>query len=196
MNPPSYVDLAALDGEVPVRMPVAISRDAIENQACAPLLATLRSLSADRETTLRMRGRILLTTDGYNEDQRPLAVIAEFQRFAVALLEQWPEFAWFVLLVDDPPEGMVLEPKEQWRADCDGSAVPWLLGDTCPPVAPGQLCTVQFLGAREMDHYDARRQAAIGAVAALAQRHQLPHDVVTRRCAALMALQPYREVRA
>ncbi len=84
MNPPSFVDLAALDGEVPDLIPVAISRDAIENKDCASLLATLRSLSADRETTLRMRGRILLTTDGYNEDQRPLAVMVHdmVMRFA------------------------------------------------------------------------------------------------------------------
>lgn len=195
MHPPPFIDLAALNGEPADLVPVLISRDAIERKSCASLLGRLRSLSADRETTLRMRGRLLLCADGYDEDPRPLAVIPEFQSFAVYLTDQWPEWAWYVLLVDDPPEGMVLEPKEKWRSECDGSALPWLLGDTCPPEAPGNVVALQLLGQRELRRYEARRSSALGAVSALAQRHDLPRQVVMGRCDALMGLRPYREVR-
>jgi len=129
-------DIAALDGETPDLLPVLISRESVGAMAYEPLLGRLRGLSAELETVLRMRGRVVLTVHGYDDDPRPLSVIPEFQRFAVGMLERWPEMAWYPLLLDDLPDGLTAESPDSWRPHADGAALPWLLGIPAPQWRP------------------------------------------------------------
>lgn len=184
-------DIAAVDGEAPDLLPVLISRESVEAMTYEPLLSRLRALSAERETVLRMRGRVVLAVHGYDDDPRPLSVIPEYERFAVGMLERWPEMAWYLLLLDDLPDGLTAESPEAWRPHADGAALPWLLGDTCTPVASGRMAVVSLLNARQYDLLDRRWTLALDGVAALAGRHRLPFEVVTARGNALRRLKPW-----
>ena len=184
-------DIAAVAGEAPDLLPVLISRESVEAMTYVPLLSRLRALSAERETVLRMRGRVVLAVHGYDDDPLPLSVIAEFQRFAVGLLQRWPEMAWYLLLLDDLPDGLAVEAPEAWRPHADGAALPWLLGDTCTAVACGQVAVVSLLSPRQLDLLDRRWTQALDGVVALANRHQLPVEVVTSRGNALRRLKPW-----
>ena len=177
--------VAALDGEVPGLLLVEITRQSIELRETAPALRILAPLVADRETVLRMRGRVQLCVSGYDSDARALVQILEFQAYAATFNAAWPYLAWFTVLAPDIAEHMPEVLGEVATLATDGALMPWLLAassDALPPVASerAQPNERKALGVNR-----ARLAETVGlymrGILNLADTHQLHHGLVTAR---------------
>ena len=177
--------VAALDGEVPGLLLVEITRQSIERRQIEPALRILSPLVADRETVLRMRGRVQLCVSGYDSDARALVQVLEFQAYAAAFNAAWPYLAWFTVLPPDIAEHMPEVSGEVATQATDDALMPWLLAassDALPPVT-SECARPNERKALGVDR--ARLAETVGlfmrGILILADTHQLHHGLVTAR---------------
>ena len=177
--------VAALDGEVPGLLLVEITRQSIELREIEPALRILSPLVADRETVLRMRGRVQLCVSGYDSDARALAQVLEFQAYAAAFNAAWPYLAWFTVLPPDIAEHMPEVSGEVATQATDDALMPWLIAassDALPPVT-SECARPNERTALGVDR--ARLAETVGlfmrGILILADTHQLHHGLVTAR---------------
>ena len=132
----SDVPIAAINGEMPELIFLEISRKKIEACDTTNLLLRLHQLTADRDTVLAGKGRLVLMVGGYDGDVRALPQIAEYSAFMRVLVEAWPYFGWFCTLDNDfPTEFSAMVLPHEWPG---GAFINVVLANSCESVTDSQ----------------------------------------------------------
>jgi hypothetical protein len=177
--------IAALHGEVPDLIFLEISRDMIEAGAVNDVLLRLRQLSADRETVLTSRGRLLVCVGGYDGDPRGLPQIAQYGVYLQKLIDAWPYFGWFCALNVDFSDEQLDAISEGTRPDNVFLSI--LLSNAFTPVAANE--TAAHGAQNGTTPLDVNRDQLLNnalkladSIAGLCRRHDIPALVGEQRC--------------
>lgn len=80
----------------PALLVLQISRQEIESCNYTSSLERLMVMTDSRENTLRYRETLHLQLTGYDADRRELAEIPEVRKFFASLVNEWPNWFWFL----------------------------------------------------------------------------------------------------
>ncbi|MBN6740606.1 hypothetical protein JKG47_08710 [Acidithiobacillus sp. MC6.1] len=78
------------------RIVLFIPRADVESMNIGPTLKILESLSVSADAVRGYCGRLIITFDGYDNDQREVWEIPEIRSYFAKLTEAWPYWLWFM----------------------------------------------------------------------------------------------------
>jgi hypothetical protein len=87
-----YILNAALEATVSIQ----VKCGCVKAQDISSVLRVADALSSSRESALHNRGRVSLTFDGYERDQREIWEIPEIRSFVKKLHAEWPSWMFFI----------------------------------------------------------------------------------------------------